>query len=217
MSDNLYDIEYNGIIYNTEVEDGWESYDNHGYTLDVGATTSVIEPKNDFEETLRFELNGSEDTLAGDIEEVELTGVFNVKASGSQVREDSEEKDMPGFEGTKDALDAISINEAITNTEYLDTALGKNVKDILRSVGVRGITQTPDTVFELIDGEVIGNGLQLLGFEIDVEAVEKALLTLHRAAGKMEDEQFGDYVIKVLTNKKLYDTGRSIHNYNDRF
>lgn len=107
-------INYNGVNY--EVDGDWESYEDHGYTEDVGCEAFVVNPKNKFEELLKFNMygsrskDGSMDSHPDEITDVELA--YHPGEDHDEYEPDPEpepEGDMPGFEGTRDALNNLSI------------------------------------------------------------------------------------------------------------
>ena len=105
-------INYNGVNY--EVDGDWESYEDHGYVEDVGCEAFVVNPKNKFEELLKFNMYGykSKDGSGGshpdEITDVELA--YHPGEDHDEYEPDPEpepEGDIPGFEGTRDALNNL--------------------------------------------------------------------------------------------------------------
>lgn len=109
---DYYIINYNGVDYT--VDGDWEAYEDHGYVEDVGCEAFVVNPKNKFEELLKFNMygsrskNGSMDSHPDEITDVELA--YHPGEDYDEYEPDPEpepEGDMPGFEGTRDALNNL--------------------------------------------------------------------------------------------------------------
>ena len=109
---NYYIINYNGVDYT--VDGDWESYEDHGYVEDVSCEAFVVNPKNKFEELLKFNMygsrskDGSMDSHPNEITDVELA--YHPGEDYDEYEPDPEpepEGDIPGFEGTRDALNNL--------------------------------------------------------------------------------------------------------------
>jgi len=72
-----YNIKFNGVVYETEVDD-WEETDDHGYELSVSGIATVIAPKNEEEKALEFAIYASEDKMSGDISEIDYIEAFKI-------------------------------------------------------------------------------------------------------------------------------------------
>ena len=110
ISSNVHILNYNGVDYTVEIED-WESHDDHGYVEDVSSYAFVVHPKNKFEELLKFTINASRDKMSGDIDDItDVELDYHPGEDLDEYEPDPEpepEGDMPGFEGTRDALNNL--------------------------------------------------------------------------------------------------------------
>ena len=110
ISSNVHILNYNGVDYTVEIED-WESHDDHGYVEDVSSYAFVVHPKDKFEELLKFTINASRDKMSGDIDDItDVELDYHPGEDYDEYEPDPEpepEGDMPGFEGTRDALNNL--------------------------------------------------------------------------------------------------------------
>jgi len=179
--DMEYDIEYNGVVYRTEVDD-WEEADDHGYEISVSGLATVIAPKNDEEKALEFLLHASKDKMSGDIadiEDVELNETVAPKRTKrNSLKEETVKVASPlkGRGWDKRFFEQIGLLELFDNFKLFEKEVNGKT---------RGTTIGLDSIYDIVH--------LLKFFSKKLEKVSNEVDILHKnESGDEDDEMFAD-------------------------